>query len=127
MDIWEIRLANMRLLAQKAGSGAALARKLEMAYPLLQNYIGKNPTKKLGDVPVHRAEDAFELPRGWMDRLHGTEEKAPAPDSSIWPFAVERRRFDALPPQEQERIGRFVKDTVETWEATQARDARKAG
>lgn len=119
MDIYEIRLANMRRIAANLGGVAKLAKKLEMSYPLLQNYIGKTPTKRLGDTPVRRTEEAFDLPRGTLDTLYEPGQQDDAEPTPVWPFAVERRRFDALPLVEKERIGRFLKDTVETWEATQ--------
>lgn len=125
MDIWEIRLINMRKLAEREGSVAALARKLDMSYPLLNNYVGKNPTKRLGDVPINRATDAFGLPRGWLDVPHLDEEEgAQQPRATAWPFAIERERFEALPMDEKERIGRFVRDTIEAWETTQLRTMR---
>jgi transcriptional regulator with XRE-family HTH domain len=49
---------------------------------------------------------------------------AVAPD--VWPFTVSRKRFDAMPPQEKNRVDRFVTDTVEVWESTTP-ESRKAG
>ncbi|BEU21598.1 hypothetical protein [Paraburkholderia sp. 22B1P] len=120
MDIWETRLANMRLLADEAGSNAELARRLGIATTQMHAYIGKTPTKRIGDAAVKRATEAFNLPHGWFDVLQteGISGKAPV-QMTVWPFAIERSRFDALPMLEKERIGRFLKDTVETWEATQ--------
>lgn len=46
---------------------------------------------------------------------------------SDWPFAVSKERFDNLDQKEKARIDRFIKDTVETWEAEHAVEVRKAG
>lgn len=127
MDINEIRLANLRALATREGSGAALARRLDMAYPLLQNYIGKTPTKRIGDKTARRAEEVFSLERGWMDTLHQANGAATDAKSPQWPFKTARSRFDALPEAEQARVGRFLADTVQAWEETQTPDVRKAG
>lgn len=127
MDISEIRLKNMRRLAADEGSGAALARRLNMAYPLLQNYIGKTPTKKIGDKTARRVEEVFKLPRGWMDRLE--EEGIAAVQRAVgdWPFSVPWEKFNQLDLKEKARIDRFIKDTIETWEAEHAVEVRKAG
>lgn len=120
MDIWEIRLANMRLLAAQEGSNAALARKLEIAPAQMHAYIGRNPIKRITDAPIERATKAFNLPHGWFDVLQTEGPSGKPVEIGVWPFAIDRRRFDALPAAERDRIGRFLKDTVETWEAAQA-------
>jgi hypothetical protein len=124
MDIHEIRLANLRMLAADLGSDAALARKLDMAYPLLHNYIGKNPTKRIGDKTARRAEAACGKEHGWMDQLRLDLRKVGDPPPA-WPFPVERERFDALPAVEKRRIYRFMQDTVETWEDSQVEASGK--
>ncbi|MGQ7937333.1 hypothetical protein [Paraburkholderia sp. D1E] len=125
MDIWEIRLANMRLLAEKEGSNAALARKLGLATSQMHAYIGRHPIKRITDAPIERATKAFNLPHGWFDvpQVAGLDGKPV--ELGVWPFLVERARFDALPAIEKERIGRFIKDTVETWEAANAAESDK--
>ncbi|WP_186092304.1 hypothetical protein [Burkholderia gladioli] len=117
MEISDIRLKNFRHLKESEGSGAALARRLDMAYALLQNYIGKNPTKKIGDKTARRVEEVLGLERGWMDCVH---EERPIVETATraWPFSVDRYRFDALPARERERVDRFIRDTVEDWERT---------
>jgi hypothetical protein len=128
MDIWEIRLINFRRLKDRPDvrTGAELARRLDMAYPLLQNYIGKTPVKRIGDEPIRKATKAFGLPAGWFDVLHDEDGAPTAPSASqiiTWPFAVDRARFEALPLDEKERIGRFVRDTIEAWEAKQNQES----
>ncbi|WP_429405397.1 helix-turn-helix domain-containing protein [Paraburkholderia sp. GAS82] len=126
MDIWQIRLINFRRLRDREDvlTSAELARRIGMSPQLLQAYMGKSPTKRIGDETVKKAMDAFGLPAIWFDTLHdGDGQPVPANASQIvsWPFATERARFEALPLEEKERIGRFVRDTVEAWEAKQTR------
>jgi hypothetical protein len=73
MDISQIRLANLRTLATKAGGRPELAIKLEMAYAQLTHLIGKTPTRNIGNVVARRAETVFELPVGWLDQIHVEE------------------------------------------------------
>lgn len=125
MDINEIRLANLRSLADRAGGRPDLARRMEMSYQLLQNYIGKTPTKRIGDKTARRAEEVFGLPRGWMDERHD-ESKVIGARASGWPFTIERKRFDRLPESEKARVARFIKDTVEAWEQENTPETREA-
>lgn len=69
MDIHDIRLANLRLIATRAGGRPKLAQRLGMSYQLLQNYIGKTPTKRIGEKTARKVETTFALPHGWMDQL----------------------------------------------------------
>lgn len=82
-DIYEIRLINLRSLVERAGNRKELANRLDMQYQLLSNYIGKTPTKKVGDQTARLAEEVFNLEYGWMDNLHG-------PDQLVWPFRALR-------------------------------------
>lgn len=70
MDISNIRLANLRKLAEIAGGRPALADKLEMAYSQLTHLIGKTPIRNIGNTIARKAETAFDLPHGWMDQVH---------------------------------------------------------
>ncbi|WP_150664620.1 hypothetical protein [Pandoraea commovens] len=125
MDINEIRLTNLRGLADRAGGRPALAARMEMSYQLLQNYIGKTPIKRIGDKTARRAEDVFGLPHGWMDMRHD-EAKIVSAKGVNWPFTIERARFDRLPDSEKARVARFVRDTVEAWEQEHAPETREA-
>lgn len=74
MDIFEIRLARLRELEKEAGGRAALAERLGMAYSLLSSYIGKNPTKNIGEKTARTAEKVFDKPWGWMDAVSEEDE-----------------------------------------------------
>lgn len=139
MDIYEIRLENLRSLADEAGGRPALAKKLDMSYQLLQNYVGKNPTKKIGDKTARKAEEVFDLKRGWMDAQHimgltGSElfgahvneaMVASAKAYADWPFSFSIEKFQSLPADKQARIDGYVNAMIDENEA--AKSAKKTG
>lgn len=76
--IHEIRLANTRKLMKESGlSRSEFADKIEMAYGLLSQYIGKNPTKNIGDETALKIEEAFNKPRGYLDQSDIQNESNP--------------------------------------------------
>lgn len=76
--IHEIRLANTRKLMKESGlSRSEFADKIEMAYGLLSQYIGKNPTKNIGDETALKIEEAFNKPRGYLDQSAMQNESNP--------------------------------------------------
>ena len=67
--IHEIRLSNTRKLMKDLGiSRSEFAEKIEMSYNLLSQYIGKNPTKNIGDETAEKIEQAFGKPKGFLDQ-----------------------------------------------------------
>ncbi|MBP8005840.1 MAG: LexA family transcriptional regulator [Acinetobacter sp.] len=67
--IHEIRLSNARKLMNDSGlSRSEFADKIEMSYSLLSQYIGKNPTKNIGDETAEKIEHAFGKPKGFLDQ-----------------------------------------------------------
>lgn len=79
MDIDDIRRANIRLLQQSAGSARLAADKVGMTYAQFVNYRDGAKEAKTGKVrgmrkeTAWRIEDAFNMPRGWLDQPHGGE------------------------------------------------------
>jgi hypothetical protein len=69
MDNSEIRRENLRSLKKVHGS-RVLLEKLGIVKQHLSQYIGKNPTRNIGDQFARDIERAFGKPRGWMDYLH---------------------------------------------------------
>jgi SOS-response transcriptional repressor LexA len=67
MDIHDIRLNKLRQLAQECGGRPELAEKMGISYVQLSNYIGKTPTRNIGNLMARRAESAFNKPHGWLD------------------------------------------------------------
>ena len=69
MQIHEIRLKNTRDLMKKSGlSRTDFAEKVGLSYNLLSQYIGKNPTKNIGDETALKIEEAFGKPKGFLDQ-----------------------------------------------------------
>jgi SOS-response transcriptional repressor LexA len=68
-DIYEIRRKNMLALQREANLDRKdFAEKVGVSYQLLSHYIGKTPTKRIGDVIARRAEASFGKPEGYLDQ-----------------------------------------------------------
>lgn len=82
-----------------------LANRLSMSYSQLSSYIGKNPSKGIGDEVAARLEDAFELNRGDLDVNHELIEKFSIGNTPKWnkniPLNME---LITVPLYSQERI-----------------------
>jgi hypothetical protein len=99
MDNAEIRRENLRALKTELGSEKVL-NLTGWQKQQLSAYIGKNPTRNIGDQAARDIERAFRKPRGWMDHLHGE----PAKDlQEIIDFAR------ALDPAQRKSLLQFVK------------------
>lgn len=67
--IHEIRLGNSRKLMKDSGlNRTEFAEKIDMSYNLLSQYVGKNPTKNIGDDTAEKIEKAFNKPKGFLDQ-----------------------------------------------------------
>lgn len=74
LNIHEIRLRNTRDLMKAEGlSRADFAEKIGLSYNLLSQYIGKTPTKNIGDETSEKIEQAFKKPKGYLDQLSETD------------------------------------------------------
>ena len=72
-DIYEIRRKNMLALQREANLDRKdFAEKVGVSYQLLSHYIGKTPTKRIGDVIARRAEASFNKPEGYLDQKTDT-------------------------------------------------------
>lgn len=70
LKIHEIRLLNTRKIMKDSGLDRAhFAEKVGLSYNLLSQYIGKNPTKKIGDDTAEKIETAFNKPSGFLDQI----------------------------------------------------------
>lgn len=49
------------------------AEKIGLSYNLLSQYIGKNPTKNIGDETAEKIEKAFNKPKGFLDQKNNGE------------------------------------------------------
>lgn len=71
MQIHEIRLKNARDLMKESGlSRTDFAEKVGLSYNLISQYIGKNPTKNIGDETASKIEEAFGKPKGFLDQAN---------------------------------------------------------
>lgn len=67
MDVYEIRLVNVRNLAHKCGGPAEFARKTGLSDSRVSQIIGKNPTKQIGPKAARDIEKSFGLAHGELD------------------------------------------------------------
>lgn len=70
MDIKQIRYLNTRAVVAKAGGITALADKLGKSQSQVSAFAGINPHKGIGDKIARQIEEAYDLPRGWLDKAH---------------------------------------------------------
>lgn len=70
-DIAEIRRENIKSIIQELKlSRQEFAQLVEISYPLLGHYIGKNPIKKIGDDIARKIELMTNKPVNWLDNNH---------------------------------------------------------
>lgn len=78
LKIHEIRLINAKKLLVESGlKRNELSEKIGMSYNLLSQYIGKNPTKNIGDETAAKIEAAFNKPSGFLDQVPTQEISKP--------------------------------------------------
>lgn len=63
-----------KLIADSGLTRQEFADKAGINYGLLGHYIGKNPSKAIGDEIAQRIEVAFDKPLNWLDHEHGKNE-----------------------------------------------------
>lgn len=68
MDIKQIRYENARRLVDKAGGISAFGERIGKSQAQTSSFAGKSPSKGIGDKIARQIEEAFEMPRGWLDR-----------------------------------------------------------
>ena len=79
----QVRLWNLELLVQEAGSAASLARKVGTSESYLSQIRRQLPTRKgtrrgIGDDLADKLERGMDKPLGWMDEPHFALDEAPA-------------------------------------------------
>ena len=111
----KIRLENARTIEKKMGR-PHLAKKMNMGYSLLSNYIGKTPTKKIGDDVARRIETAGGELLGWLDKEHHnqSENQTQITESNVSESGFTLR---PIPIISWVQAGAFVESNVidETW------------
>lgn len=76
-EISEVRLENARALAKLAGGTGAFAARIDREPTQASRFMGKNPTKKIGDRLARHIEECFGKPRGWLDTDHQADSAPP--------------------------------------------------
>lgn len=69
-DINEIRRMNMRRVVELFGIDE-VCRRAQLSEVQLNQYIGPNPTRNIGDTVARRTEEALSLQPNWMDNVQG--------------------------------------------------------
>lgn len=69
-NIHKNRLINARHLAEDFPTKVAFAEKLGKEPTQVSRFMGKNPTKRIGDLIAEQIEEAFDKPKGWLDIEH---------------------------------------------------------
>lgn len=88
MDIDEIRRTNIKILEKHAGSITTAAERVGMTYAQFLNYRNGAKEAKTGKMrgmrkeTAQRFEDAFGMPRGWLDTNHDIKHKLEAPPTT---------------------------------------------
>ena len=71
MSIKNIRRDNMRFLIKKAGTQLDFSRKVGTSAAYVSQVLSEKSRGDVGDKFAHAIEDAYELPRGWLDEDRG--------------------------------------------------------
>lgn len=79
------------------GVQARFGARIDMARQLVNNYIGKTPTKNIGSDLARRIETVFGKPVGWMDDRHDSAAAAASPDVVISRLRAASPLLAALP------------------------------
>lgn len=69
-EINDTRLKNARSLAKEYKTLAAFAEAIERAPTQVSRFMGKKPTKKIGDQMARHMEKCLKKPKGWLDNEH---------------------------------------------------------
>lgn len=78
-DINEIRRDNARQLATQESSLAAFADRIDRSATQVSRFMGKNPTKGIGDKIARHIETTYGKERGWLDQDHSQQVDQPIP------------------------------------------------
>lgn len=72
-EISEVRLENARTLADQVGGTGSFASRIDREPTQASRFMGKNPSKNIGDRLARHIEECFGKPRGWLDTQHSKE------------------------------------------------------
>ena len=66
-EISDIRLHNARTLAREFETLAAFANAIDRSPTQVSRFMGRSPSKKIGDTMARHIEKSLRKPRGWLD------------------------------------------------------------
>lgn len=93
-NIHTIRLVNAKALAKDFSTKTAFAEKLGKEPTQVSRFMGKNPTKRIGDLIAEQIETAFGKPKGWLDIDHTSNYI----DEQSWAIdEINQRKFKEVP------------------------------
>ena len=75
MDVQEIRIINLRRLANDVGGMKALGDILGKAKAQMTHLAGPNPVRAISKKFAQHVEETFNKPEGWMDQPHWMQGK----------------------------------------------------
>lgn|GEM_PF-1387837 len=87
-DITQIRLDNARSLAEKFSKLAEFADRIDRQPTQVSRFMGKNPSKNIGNTMARHIEACFKLPNGWMDQAHTDQNAASTPNTASLHYAL---------------------------------------
>ena len=75
MDIQKIRRHNAHLLAEQYKTLSAFAELIGRSPTQVSRFMGKSPTRSIGNKIARQIESAFNKPHGWLDIYHDTHDE----------------------------------------------------
>jgi len=100
-DIFQVRLQNLDVLVEEAGSAAELARRSQSDPSYISQIrtratYGRGVTRRVGEKFARRLEEAMGKPRGWMDALRSGDGR-PVTEPKTSPQRSDARIADFVP------------------------------
>ncbi len=122
----ELRLENLELLVQEAGSADALARASGVSPEYISQIRNRAIDKKtgkernLGNQAARRLEAGMGKPLGWMDTSHATSTTEPAATGTTPPWPLKKstaERINALTSDQRKKLDDMVDAVLRGFEA----------
>lgn len=66
----DIRRENALTLRDEVGGVNAFAQVIKREPTQVSRFLGRNPTKNIGEMMARHIEECFDKPRGWLDTQH---------------------------------------------------------
>ncbi len=140
LNISDIRRINTQNLQKENNlDRRGLAKKTGLKYAQLGHYIGRNPSKNIGDKTARTIEEVFSKPKNWLDHQHNelpqcpidnipmSEVQQPSNDESETPMSILKKllnsdesflieRYRSLPTDKKHALINFIGDDKDNTE-----------